>query len=394
MTESYVRHDTFMCHVTCSCVRRDSIMCVRVYVCLVCACVGAFTHTNACSESCVWVCMCVFMRGTWLNHVCGVTHCYTLSHTQCNTLHQTATLCNTLQHTHVCDLPQMRCLSHITHSCLSHMTQWVASHMYICDYVPWSTYTCRIRVTWPILMCHVTYSCVCPLQSWILRRRHAFVWRDSFICVTPCNTLCVTCLIHMCNTLQHTATHCNTLQHTATHMQRCRQCTPTNRPPPDAHCITHTLYHTTTDCNPTTLQCTATHCDTHTALHCHALKQHTTPRCNALPHTATHYNTLQRTATHCNALQRTAAHCSTVHYTATPCNTLQHPATRCNTLQTHMPYHEWFSTRINTERHFPKKPMSHVTRLQVTSHTFMSHARHTHTHSHTNTCALQGGEDS
>ena len=126
-------------------------------------------------------------------------------------------------------------------------------------------------------------------------------------------TLPQSCLWHVSRIFA--ATHCNTLQHTATHtcsmthvcMQRgmslaylwhdsfiCVTCLafvvavpgmlPKNRMSPTLYC--NALEHNT-------LQRTAT-------------------QCNALQNNATHRIALQRTVTHCNTLQHTATHCNTL----------------------------------------------------------------------------------
>ena len=117
---------------------------------------------------------------------------------------------------------------------------------------------------------------------------------------------------HMCNTLQHTATHWNTLQHTAT---RC-----------------NTLQHTATHCN--TLQHTATPCNIYTVEYSLFFPSLCIFTVNvSFGVDATHCNMLQHTATHCTTLHHIATHCNTLHHTATHRNILQHTATHCNTLQ-------------------------------------------------------------
>ena len=118
-----------------------------------------------------------------------------------------------------------------------------------------------------------------------------------------------------CKTLQHTATHCNILQHTAAHCSTLQHiATQTTLYSPWEEGMSKTVFYkiTATHCN--TLQHAATHCKTYYSLlsmrggdvqdsflqdHCNTL-QYTAIHCNTLQHTATHYNTLQHTATHCN----------------------------------------------------------------------------------------------
>jgi len=129
-------------------------------------------------------------------------------------------------------------------------------------------------------------------------------------------------LIHICNTLQHIATHCSMLQHSATHSK--------------------TLHHTALTkmshvCTDLMRQRTVSHCKT---------LQHNAKHCNTLQHATTHYITYCNT--HCNTLQHTATRTALTkmshvrmdlmrQHTATRCITLLHTATRtathCDTLQ-------------------------------------------------------------
>jgi len=141
-------------------------------------------------------------------------------------------------------------------------------------------------------------------------------------------------LVHVCNTLQRTATHYMTKQHKATYCSILQHTTAHDTYEFGAAfaCFSH-WYVSITLCN--SLQHTATHCNT---------LRHTATHCNTLQHTSTHYSCefdeaiacfshWYVSATHCNARQHTATTCNTLKHTAAHCNTLQHTATRCNTLQ-------------------------------------------------------------
>jgi len=147
-------------------------------------------------------------------------------------MQNTATLCNTLQHTatHIPVAPMCRALS-LTPSALQHTAT-------LCNILQHSATPCNTNT------CCTDVSCV------IL---------NTFRAATHCYTQ------------QHTATHCNTLQHSATHI-------PVAQTFRALSLTSSALQHTATYCK--TLQQTATHCNT---------LQHTaTRRCNILPHTVTH----------------------------------------------------------------------------------------------------------
>ena len=172
----------------CIAVRCSVLQCVAV-CCSVCKYINSYASTvdiykhiyqpNCCSES-EFV---TFHSRRKLQYT--ATHC----NTQCTTVQQPATTCNTLQYTathcntrkfDVKDTRVVECCERILHHTATHRN---ALH---------NGNACLIgRIT----LQHIAEDCDTLQHS-----------------VTHCNTL----QTH-CNTLQHTATHCNTLQHTATH---------------------------------------------------------------------------------------------------------------------------------------------------------------------------------
>jgi len=116
------------------------------------------THCNTLQHTVTHLCIChhdtLSCTAGKYTHVISMFHVYTATH--CNTLQHTATHCNTLQHT--------------------------AAH---CN-TPQHTYACVIMTLCLALLANARMS------------------NASFMC-----------------TLQHTATHCNTLQHTAKHLCIC-----------------------------------------------------------------------------------------------------------------------------------------------------------------------------
>ena len=138
-----------------------------------------------------------------------------------------------------------------------------------------------------IHMCTYVHTCIyrlCSKESGTTESIFILPWRTS---VPNFLTLTHRYLQHICNTLQHTATHCNALQQSGL---------PLNTWVPQVYSV-----------------------------------QHTATNCNALQHTATHCNALQHTDTH--TLPYAVVHGCLKSVTAIHCNTLQHTATHCNTLQ-------------------------------------------------------------
>ena len=186
-----------------------------------------------------------------------------------NTLHCTATQCNTLQRSWLAASPMQHTVQHRQKkgNTLQPERQHVATRRIRC--------AANVHF-WAFVLFSLSLALFCT---------HTIHWDralpDSELRYGA--TLPRPTATH-CNPLQRTAAHCNALQRTATHCSA--------------------MQRTVTHCN--ALQRTATHCN---ALQCIAT------HCNALQCTAIHCNTLQRTATHCNALQRTATHCNALRRT-------------------------------------------------------------------------------
>ena len=174
------------------------------------------------------------------------THCTTYYFTHCNT----ATHCNTLQHTATHCNPQFR---------MSAGTWWQRGIGF--------------------LMCIGLFPQKSPIISGSFAERDLQL-KTSYASSPPGTLFWFAKMIRFethCNTLQHTATHCNTMQHPAT------QCNTLQHPASPYN----TLQHPATPCN--TLQ--------HPAIPCNTL-QHTAKHCSTQQHTATHSNTL------CTGFQR------------------------------------------------------------------------------------------
>ena len=187
------------------------------------------------------------------------------------------------------------------------------------------------------VICQIT--CVTWLKS--CSRSVAFTWVTWLIQTLSRLTyvgreasMCVTCLIHMCDKTRSNARQDSKLRVNGRVICVCdsftyvtwliHMCDMTRWHEWHHSCIrVYTLQHTATHCN--TLQYTATHCNTlqhdvwHESLTWMASFVHT------CVHTATLCDTLRHTATHCNTLQQVGL--------TTLCNTLWHTATLCDTLQ-------------------------------------------------------------
>jgi len=239
---------------------------LRIDVMYVCVCVVHAGGRAPCLL-CDWqkrnvLLLCVLEAPHVGYYVDTATHCNTLQHTAT----RIATNCNTLQHA----LQQIATRYHRPCKKVSH---------------PTNTPLANIKLT----LQHTATHCY-TLQHDALQHT-----------VLHCNALPLHLVRDINLTLQRAATHCNTLRHTATHCDTLR----------------HTLQHTATYRN--TLQQTATLCHRLQccATHCDILQKHSSePRAENQIDTATHCNTLQHIATYCNTLQHTAAH-------SAPCLTSQ-----------------------------------------------------------------------
>jgi len=168
----------------------------------------------------------------------GVFLCRSTEHSNCNTLHLTASHCIILQHIAHCNT-----LQHTTTNTLQH------------------------TVTHCNILSHTATLHHTSTQYVFLRLRLGAAHHTAIHCTLQ--------HIAHCNTLQHTAT--NTLQHIVTHRNILSH--------------TATLHHTSTHYVFLRLRLGATH---HTATDCNRLQQTAT---NTLQHTVTHCNILSHTAT-------------------------------------------------------------------------------------------------
>ena len=241
---------------------------------------------------------------------CRCIHRHTA--TCCNTLHNSATRCNALQHT---ENHSTQCVINRIAGVYPCTRQRTATH---CNILQHTATHCN---TAPHVATHS------PNRRYI--RRHTATYCNTLQHnATHCNTLQQNAT--HCNTLQHTATHCNTLQHTASPSTQCIRTRVTGlhtgtlrahytfSPPCVAICLfihrhlrEHLLF---------SLLCVAMCLCISCAVHCNAA-QHTATR-TRYPGTPRGYVTFSLSC---------VAMCLCISCTA-HCNAMQHTATRTRSL--------------------------------------------------------------